>query len=204
MVPIHPEACPDPQVVRWRTPPGALPRVGRVTAAPEPVQRLFDDGTVASVHVGPDHLDVALADGRAWATDGGRVRTALLAGLDQPDGWSTVAAEPPGEQHRDEHDDDRRDDRLRAAAEVALAGEVGELARSHGGAIELDSVADGVVTVRMRGACHGCPAAEVTLHARLERALREACPDLREVRSLEQGTGLRRAAQWLILGHREA
>lgn len=25
----------------------------------------------------------------------------------------------------------------------------------------------------MEGACHGCPAAEVTLHARLERRLRE-------------------------------
>lgn len=197
MIPIHPQAGPHPGTVRWRTPAGVLPCTGPVADAPDAVRRLLDDGTVVTLRVGADHVDVTLADGHAWSAEGARVRSALLVALEQPQGWRT-GVERPGE---DDGGADL-DARLRAAAETALAGEVGELARSHGGAIELDSVADGVVTVRMRGACHGCPAAEVTLHARLERALRDACPDLREVRALEQESGVRRAAQWLTLGRR--
>ena len=78
---------------------------------------------------------------------------------------------------------------LHAAALEALAGEVGELARSHGGSIALESVRDGVVTVRMRGACAGCPAAGLTLHARLERELRHRVPGLVEIRSVDGGSG---------------
>ncbi|MEU3983781.1 NifU family protein [Streptomyces sp. NPDC026672] len=61
---------------------------------------------------------------------------------------------------------------------------MGDLARSHGGTIELVDVCDGVVSVRLRGACHGCPAAWFTLHQRLERLLRRCHPGPLEVRNV--------------------
>jgi Fe-S cluster biogenesis protein NfuA len=61
---------------------------------------------------------------------------------------------------------------LTAIAAELLAGPIGALAQSHGGSIELASVDAHTVTVRMSGACHGCPAAASTLHDKLQRELR--------------------------------
>ena len=36
----------------------------------------------------------------------------------------------------------------------------------------------GQVAVRLRGACHGCPASTLTLRHRLEERLRARCPGL--------------------------
>lgn len=62
-----------------------------------------------------------------------------------------------------------------------LDGPVGDLARSHGGHIELVDVRDGTVTVNLAGACHGCPAARTTLRQGLEDRLRRSHPQLRTV-----------------------
>jgi Fe-S cluster biogenesis protein NfuA len=185
MIPIHPVAGPDERTVRWNVPAGLLRARGAVRSVPEPLAALLRDGTVGRVLAGEGHLDVALASERTWRVEGARVRTALLAALEAPEGW-VGADEPAGDESAGDGPAGgvpAGDDRLAAAARAALEGEVGELARSHGGAIELDSVRDGVVTVRMRGACHGCPAAGLTLHARLEKVLRQQCPELEEVRS---------------------
>ena len=189
MIPVHPVAGPDPRTVRWVVPAGTLPAAGPARVVPAALQDLRGDGTVAAIEVADGHVDITLGAAREWSHEGGRVRTALLAALERADEWRTDQASRGARSGLDA--------RLYDATAAALAGEVGELARSHGGAIELESVHDGVVTVRMQGACHGCPAAGLTLHARLERLLRDACPDLREVRSVEPVGGRARAVEWL-------
>lgn len=57
--------------------------------------------------------------------------------------------------------------------------------QSDGGDIELVGVRDGVVTVRLFGACDGCPMSPVTLRSGIERILREDFPEVREVVALE-------------------
>ena len=52
---------------------------------------------------------------------------------------------------------------------------------SHGGEVELISVEDGVVRVRMSGACQGCAASAMTLRRGIEEALRAGYPGFREV-----------------------
>jgi Fe-S cluster biogenesis protein NfuA/nitrite reductase/ring-hydroxylating ferredoxin subunit len=52
---------------------------------------------------------------------------------------------------------------------------------SHGGRVELLGVDDGVVTVRMSGACQGCAGSAVTLRRGIEEALREHYPGFRDV-----------------------
>lgn len=52
---------------------------------------------------------------------------------------------------------------------------------SHGGEVELLSVEDGVVRVRMSGACQGCAASAMTLRRGIEEALRAGYPGFREV-----------------------
>ncbi|RKY83195.1 NifU family protein, partial [candidate division KSB1 bacterium] len=44
--------------------------------------------------------------------------------------------------------------------------------KADGGDVELIDVSeDGVVTLRLKGACHGCPMAEMTLHSGIRRVL---------------------------------
>jgi Fe-S cluster biogenesis protein NfuA len=50
-----------------------------------------------------------------------------------------------------------------------------------GGDIELIDVKDGVVKVMLKGACGGCPMSTMTLKMGVERAVKEAIPEIKEV-----------------------
>jgi len=45
-----------------------------------------------------------------------------------------------------------------------------------GGNVELVSIDDGVVKVRLQGACAGCPMSQMTLRNGIERVLKEKVP----------------------------
>jgi Fe-S cluster biogenesis protein NfuA len=53
--------------------------------------------------------------------------------------------------------------------------------RSHGGDVELLGVKDGIVQLRMRGSCHGCPSSSVTLRELIETAIESAAPDVVDI-----------------------
>ncbi|MDR2368760.1 MAG: NifU family protein [Deltaproteobacteria bacterium] len=50
-----------------------------------------------------------------------------------------------------------------------------------GGNVELVDVKDGVVQVRLTGACDGCPMAELTLKLGVEKVIKKALPEVKEV-----------------------
>ncbi|ADH98687.1 NifU family protein [Salipaludibacillus agaradhaerens] len=50
-----------------------------------------------------------------------------------------------------------------------------------GGDVELVDVEDGVVKVRLMGACGSCPSSTITLKAGIERALLEEVPGVTEL-----------------------
>jgi Fe-S cluster biogenesis protein NfuA len=50
-----------------------------------------------------------------------------------------------------------------------------------GGNIEFKSWEDGVVTVKMQGACSGCPSSTVTLQAGIEGMLKRMIPEVKQV-----------------------
>ena len=56
--------------------------------------------------------------------------------------------------------------------------------QADGGDVELIDVEDGVVSVKLTGACGGCPMATMTLKHGIERILREQVPDIKEVVSV--------------------
>jgi len=54
--------------------------------------------------------------------------------------------------------------------------------RADGGDVELVDVSDeGVVSVRLTGACRGCPMSTLTLKMGIERALRQQVPEVKRV-----------------------
>jgi Fe-S cluster biogenesis protein NfuA len=54
---------------------------------------------------------------------------------------------------------------------------------SHGGSVELLTVEDGVVHLRLEGSCSGCPSSTMTLKLAIEEAIFKAAPDVEEVRA---------------------
>jgi len=53
--------------------------------------------------------------------------------------------------------------------------------QADGGDVELVDVTDGVVKVKLTGACGGCPMATMTLKKTIERILKEQIPEVKEV-----------------------
>jgi Fe-S cluster biogenesis protein NfuA len=65
-----------------------------------------------------------------------------------------------------------------------VLGKIRPNLQADGGDVELVSVKGGVVTVRLKGACGGCPMATVTLKQGIERILKEEVPEVKEVVSV--------------------
>lgn len=65
---------------------------------------------------------------------------------------------------------------------VAVLDQIRPLAQADGGDIELVDVdSDGVVSVRLKGACIGCPSAAITLTLGIERNIKEQIPEVKRV-----------------------
>ena len=65
-------------------------------------------------------------------------------------------------------------------------GQLRSMLQADGGDIDyVDMTNQGVVMVRMKGACHGCPHAMATLKQYVERAIREAIPEVKAVEKID-------------------
>ncbi len=53
-----------------------------------------------------------------------------------------------------------------------------------GGDLELVSITDGIVKVRLKGACAGCPMSQMTLANFVERELKAAAPEVKKVEAV--------------------
>ena len=57
--------------------------------------------------------------------------------------------------------------------------------QADGGDIELVAVEDKRVKVRLRGACAGCPGAQMTLRMGVEKAIKEEIPEIEGVDAVD-------------------
>ena len=62
-------------------------------------------------------------------------------------------------------------------------GEVRPYLASHGGNVELVSIDEGVVHLRMEGSCSGCPSSTMTLKLAIEDAIHKAAPDVVDIKA---------------------
>lgn len=56
--------------------------------------------------------------------------------------------------------------------------------QADGGDVELVDVTDGIVKVKLKGACSGCPFSTLTVKQGIEHALKEKLPEIKEVISV--------------------
>jgi Fe-S cluster biogenesis protein NfuA len=69
---------------------------------------------------------------------------------------------------------------MREKVEAAL-NKIRPMLQADGGDVELVDVTDGVVKVRLTGACGGCPMSQMTLKMGVEKAIRAEVPEVTEV-----------------------
>jgi Fe-S cluster biogenesis protein NfuA len=53
--------------------------------------------------------------------------------------------------------------------------------QADGGDVEFIDVKDGIVKLKLKGACGGCPMAQMTIKHGIERILKESVPEVKEV-----------------------
>ena len=56
--------------------------------------------------------------------------------------------------------------------------------QADGGDVQLVDVVDGIVKLRLQGACAGCPGAQMTLKMGVERQLKKDIPELKAVEAV--------------------
>ncbi len=69
---------------------------------------------------------------------------------------------------------------MREKVEATLA-QIRPVLQADGGDVELVDVNDGVVKLKLKGACGSCPMSTITLKQGIERTLKEQIPEITEV-----------------------
>ncbi len=157
---LHPQITDDPRLLRW------LIGTRHLSAVPPEVHALIEEGVLERAEVDLGEVRTWLGANRSWETDGLRVRSALF------DALSGQTVDVSAQELRDGIDE-------------ILAREVTPVAASHGGAIKVHSVHDGVLTVELSGACLGCPLSGRTLGDLITRSVQARYPQIREVEAAQ-------------------
>ncbi len=66
----------------------------------------------------------------------------------------------------------------------AVLDKIRPVLQKDGGDVELVDVKDGVVSVRLTGACKGCPMSQMTLKNGIEKYLKKEIPEVVSVKSV--------------------
>ena len=80
---------------------------------------------------------------------------------------------------REEGGEDKMKEKVEKALEM-----IRPALQADGGNIELVDVVDGVVKVRLTGACGSCPMSQMTLKMGVERALKQQVPEVKSVENV--------------------
>lgn len=155
-------------------------------AGPSPLaQRLFSLQGVVNVFLGHDFISVSKDDMTDWSMLKPMVLGAIMEHLstgqrildvDAFDGTGD-GADGAGEQDRDP---------IVIQIKELLDTRVRPMVAMDGGDIEFSSFDSGIVYLKMRGACAGCPSSTLTLKSGIENMLKHFVPEVIEVRQVPE------------------
>lgn len=159
-------------------------------AAASPLaQALFDLGDVTGVLFGRDFVAVTAGPGTAWSDLKPQVVSMLLdhfvsqAPLFHPGSASGIAVPAADEGDDATVGDDPADAEIVAQIKDLIETRVRPAVANDGGDIIYRGFREGVVYLRMQGACSGCPSSSATLKNGIESLLKHYVPEVSEVRA---------------------
>jgi Fe-S cluster biogenesis protein NfuA len=185
---IETEGTPNPATLKFL--PGRDVMGGRgtadFTALPEAegrsplAARIFSVGEVARVFLGNDFVTVTKTEDADWQMLRPRVLGAImehyLAGLPAVEGEEEAA---------EAEDFAAEDGEVVAQIKELLDTRVRPAVAGDGGDIVFRGFREGVVRLRMQGACSGCPSSRATLKHGVETMLRHYVPEVVRVEQVE-------------------
>lgn len=181
---IQTEATPNPATLKF-LPGQTVLETGTAEfdsadgAAASPLaQMLFNLQGVKSVFFGQDFLSISKADDTDWAM----LKPMVLAGLMQffSTGHPVMSAVHDVDGNAPSEDDDE----ITLQIKELITERVRPSVMMDGGDIEFESFDEGVVYLKLKGACSGCPSSTMTLKSGIENMLRHYVPEVTEVRAI--------------------
>lgn len=146
-------------------------------------KRLFDLGDVTGVFLGQDFVSVSKGEGADWATLKPSVLGIIMEHFTAGDPVVLDNGKADAAGHS-EAEADGEDAEIVAQIKELLDTRVRPAVAMDGGDIVFHGFEKGVVYLRMRGACAGCPSSTMTLKAGIENLLRHYVPEVVEVRAV--------------------
>ena len=70
---------------------------------------------------------------------------------------------------------------MREKVEKVIEEGIRPVLQADGGDIQLIDVSQGIIKVRLTGACAGCPMSQATLKQQVERYLKQQIPEIKQV-----------------------
>ena len=142
--------------------------------------RLFKITGVMRVFLAQDFISVSKSDDTDWSMLKPMVLAAVMEHL------STGQPVLHGKESSDDHDlQNQPDDEITLQIKELLETRVRPMVAMDGGDIVFESFQDGIVYLKMHGACSGCPSSTATLKIGIENMLRHYIPEVVEVRPVQ-------------------
>ena len=184
---IQTEATPNPATLKFL--PGrsvlensTLDMPTKESAAQSPLAaRLFDIPNVGGVFFGSDFISVTKTDG-----DWQQMKPAILGAIMEHymSGVPLLADGAKPEHTAAEEFFDAKDAETVATIKDLIETRVRPAVAGDGGDITFRGYKEGVVYLKMKGACSGCPSSTATLRHGIQNLLRHFVPDVVEVRPM--------------------
>lgn len=141
--------------------------------------RLFEIDGVEGVFLGSDFISVTKGRGE-WQ----HLKPAILGAIMEHYTSGASIVETDGANDEAGTNFDPKDEETVKTILELLDTRVRPAVANDGGDITFHGFRDGVVYLKMRGACSGCPSSTATLRHGIENLLRHFCPDVQEVQSV--------------------
>jgi Fe-S cluster biogenesis protein NfuA len=184
---IQTEATPNPATLKFLPGMPVLERgtadfPDEETAARSPLaQRLFAVEGVSGVFLGADFISVTKATEKDWQVMKPLVLSAVMDHFTQGE---PVLLDDSGDTGGDTGAATGEDGPVTRIKEL-IETRVRPAVMQDGGDIVFQEFKDGVVYLRMQGACSGCPSSTATLKHGIENMLRYYVPEVTEVQAVE-------------------
>jgi Fe-S cluster biogenesis protein NfuA len=180
---IRPEPTPNPASVRFVVSCPVLEggtadiKDAAVAKARSPLAaKLFGLAAVKGVFLGANFVTVSAEAGVDWNSLAASVIDILRGHLSA--GEPNLIGDPDPAPVAHDHGE------VAQGVMKIIDEEVRPAVAMDGGDVIFDSYEDGVVKLRLRGSCHGCPSSMMTLKMGIERRLREEYPEIVSVEAV--------------------
>ncbi|HOE96722.1 MAG TPA: NifU family protein [Candidatus Sumerlaeota bacterium] len=181
---IRPEPTPNPDSVRFivseRLLEGGTADLKRSASALErsPLARKIFDACedVQGVFLGPDFVTITARETADWPTIADAVDVIVRQHL--------AAGEPVLLGDADAAHGAAADTEVARGIARIIDAEIRPAVAMDGGDVIFGGYEDGIVSLYLRGACHGCPSSMMTLKMGIERRLKEEFPEIVSVEAI--------------------